>query len=498
MTTFQDLELAIRARVPLIALVTPEEVRAEEQLLLPLARKWRGGHLLCWSITRGFTAVGDADPSRAGQLLAPDPVSALEVIGNLEEPGLFVLLDFHHFLDRPEVVRRLRDLARVLGPSGRHVILLGCRVRIPEDLEKEVLVIDYPPPGLEELSELLASLEAELGEDARSGLSPAGRERLLQAALGLTLTEAETVLARALVRDGRLTDAGIDLVLAEKRQIVRRSGVLEFVESEDDLAAVGGLASLKTWLIRRREAFGDRARDYGLPIPKGILLIGVQGCGKSLTARTVSRTWGMPLLRLDVGRLFGRYVGDSEAAVRRAIHTAEAVAPAVLWIDELEKGFAGATAQANDTGVSARVLGTFLTWMQEKNCPVFVIATANQVHNLPGELLRKGRFDELFFVDIPDAAERAEILAVQLRRRGRDPAGFDLEGLAAISEGFTGAEIEQVIAEGLFTAFADGRRLLAHQDLVQALQQVVPLTSTMREAVDELRQWAHRRTRSAS
>ena len=258
--------------------------------------------------------------------------------------------------------------------------------------------MDYPPPALDELSELLDSLLASLGDEAarRDAPFPEGRERFLKAALGLTLTEAEAVLAKVLVRDGALTDAGVNLILAEKKQIVRRSGLLEYYDAEDDLDAVGGLHALKEWLRRRRQAFTEDARRYGLALPQGVLLLGVQGCGKSLVARAISREWQMPLLRLDVGRIFGRYIGESEAAIRTAIRTAEAVAPSILWIDEIEKGFAGATVEAHDTGVSARVLGTFLTWMQEKGKPVFVVATANQVRNLPPELLRKGRFDELF------------------------------------------------------------------------------------------------------
>jgi AAA+ superfamily predicted ATPase len=496
-TTYQELELAIRARVPLIALVTPEELRAEERLLRPLAQEWREGRLFAWTTTSGYRHLGGVS-DETENIPAPDPMTALEVVAAYDEPALFVLKDFHHYLDNAALQRKLRDLVLALPPTGKHVIFLGPRFRIPEDLEKEIQVIDYPPPGLDELSELIASLERDLGEEGVTDrLTAEGRERLLKAALGLTLGEAETVIAKALVRDGALTDDGVDLILAEKKQVVRRSGLLEFYESQEALEDVGGLETLKGWLRRRHAAFSEDAREYGLPVPKGILLLGVQGCGKSLVAKAISREWKMPLLRLDLGRVFGKYIGESEAAIRRVAQTAEAVAPAILWIDEIEKGFAGASSEAHDTGVSARVLGSFLTWMQEKRKPVFVFATANQIRNLPPELLRKGRFDELFFVDLPNAAERAEIFAVHLRKRRRSPDRFDLSGLASCTENYTGAEIEQVVNEGLYRAYADGRRELEQPDLEAAAAEVIPIAVTMKEAIAAMRHWAATRARKA-
>ena len=290
----------------------------------------------------------------------------------------------------------------------------------------------------------------------------------------------------------------MELVLGEKKQIIRRNGILEFYEAQEDLADVGGLDALKAWLRRRREAFTEDARAYGLPVPRGILLLGVQGCGKSLVAKAISREWGMPLLRLDVGRVFGKYIGESEAAIRRVVQTAEAAAPAILWIDEIEKGFAGTASDAHDTGVGARVLGTFLTWLQEKTQPVFVFATANQIRSLPPELLRKGRFDELFFVDLPGKTERAEIFAVHLRKCGRDPAGFDLPALAARAEGYTGAEIEQIVHEALYAGYAAGRRPVTQEDLLHAAGEVVPIAVTMKEAIGAMRHWATSRARLAA
>jgi len=491
-TTYAELELALRARVPLVALVTPEEARAEERLLLPLAREWREGRLFAWTTTRGYSLVRGGGGGEPLALPAPDPLSALDVVAAYQEPAVFLLKDFHHYLDNAALLRKLRDLALTLGPTGKHVVFLGPRFRVPEDLEKEVQVVDYPPPDLAELGELLASVPE------AAALSPAGREALLKALLGLTLGDAEAILAKALVRDGAVTDAAVDLVLGEKRQIVRRSGLLEFYEAEEHLGDVGGLAALKAWLRRRHDAFSEEAREFGLPVPRGILLLGVQGCGKSLVAKAISREWRMPLLRLDVGRVFGKYIGESEAAIRRVVQTAEAVAPAILWIDEIEKGFAGAAAESHDTGVSARVLGTFLTWLQEKRKPVFVFATANQIRNLPPELLRKGRFDELFFVDLPTPEERAEIFRVHLARRRRDPEAFDLAALAERTDGFTGAEIEQVVCEALYSAFAADRRPLGQDDLTHAAAEIVPISVTMKEAIGAMRHWAASRARGAS
>jgi len=492
---YEAFELAVRARVPLIALITPEERRAEERVILPVAAAWREGRAFGWSITHGYTSLGGGEED--GDLSAPDPLAALEVIARYPEPALFVLHDFHRHLDSTPVVRRLRELAMELPPTGKNVVLISPLLRPPEELEKEITFIDLPPPDLSELGELLDGIGASLGEQVID-LTPAGRERLLRAALGLTAAEAESVFARALVNDGRLTDDDLSLVLEEKKQAVRRSGILEFYEAEEGLEQVGGLEVLKAWLMKRYQGFTEDARAYGLPEPRGVLLLGVQGCGKSLVAKAVSQAWRMPLLRLDVGRVFGKYIGESEAGIRNAIRTAEAVAPAILWIDEIEKGFAGSMAEGHDTGVSARVLGTFLTWLQEKKKPVFVLATANSIRNLPPELLRKGRFDELFFIDLPTAAEREAIFRVHLTRRRRDPAAFDLAGLAAAADGYTGAEIEQAINEALHDAYADGRREPNTADIFAALKEIVPIAVTMRESIQAMRRWAESRARRAS
>jgi SpoVK/Ycf46/Vps4 family AAA+-type ATPase len=290
----------------------------------------------------------------------------------------------------------------------------------------------------------------------------------------------------------------VPLVLEEKRQVIRKSGLLEYFAADARLADVGGLASLKTWLSRRRNAFGEAARTFGLPEPKGLLLLGVQGCGKSLTAKAVAASWELPLLRLDMGRIFSGLVGSSEENLRRAIRVAESVAPVVLWVDEIEKGLSGMGGSGTaDAGVSARVFGALLTWLQEKTAPVFVVATANRIEALPPELLRKGRFDEIFFIDLPEAAERAEILGIHLAKRRRDPAAFQLPALAERTGGFSGAELEGLVLAALYDAFAEGTEL-AQRHLEAALGETLPLSVTMREEIARVRDWARTRTRPAS
>ena len=297
---------------------------------------------------------------------------------------------------------------------------------------------------------------------------------------------------------GVLSSSAVETVTAEKKQIIRKSGLLEYYDNTELIEHVGGLTTLKGWLRKRVRAFTDEARAFGLPAPKGILLVGVQGCGKSLIARSVAGMWRLPLLRLDAGRLFSSLVGSSEDNLRHAIRTAESVAPAVLWVDEIEKGFAGVgSSNISDAGTAARVFGSFVTWLQEKQKPVFVVATANHIGTLPPELVRKGRFDEIFFVDLPSAVERAEIWRIHLARRNRDPDQFDLTTLAMASEGLSGAEIEQAVIAGLYEAFDAGRPLVLG-DLLDVLNETVPLSAMMREELDGLRNWAKRRARPAS
>ncbi len=495
----QDLDTLIRARYPLVYLVTSEEQRLEATLT-ELARG-HGKALLAWSVTRGFRRLdGQKAIPEDGREPIRDPCAALARIEKLSEPSLVVLEDFHPFLSDPAVVRAVRELAHALKATYTTVILLSPVLVIPPEIEKEVSVLDVPLPTYRDLLDLLKEIAEVVRRNnrARIELNRDEADELVRAALGLTLAEAEGAFAKAIATDGRLSRDDIALVLEEKRQVIRKSGLLEYFSADQSLSTVGGLEHLKTWLARRGAAFSEAARRFGLPEPKGLLLLGVQGCGKSLTAKAVAGQWRLPLLRLDMGRIFSGLIGSSEENLRRAIRVAESVAPVVLWIDEIEKALSGSQSSGvSDGGVSARVFGALLTWLQEKTAPVFVVATANRIDMLPPELLRKGRFDEIFFIDLPSAAERREILDIHVRKRRRDPAQFDLEALASSTEGFSGAELEAALVSGLYDAFGEGCDL-AQRHLVQAVAESLPLSVTMREEIGRLREWASTRTRPAS
>ncbi|MDP7421414.1 MAG: AAA family ATPase, partial [bacterium] len=368
------------------------------------------------------------------------------------------------------------------------------------ELQKSVTVLDFPLPDVSELNDVLQNMIRELqaGSEVKINLKPGEKEMILKAALGLTLSEAENVLAKTVIQTKELSADSISVILSEKEQIVKKSGVLEYYAAEDQMNDIGGLENLKAWLRKRALAFTDEARDFGLPSPRGALLIGVQGCGKSLCAKAVSQLWKMPLLRFDVGRVFSSLVGSSESNIRQAITIAESVAPSILWVDEIEKAFSGIQSSGfSDAGTTARVLGTFITWLQEKKSPVFVIATANRIDLLPPELLRKGRLDEIFFVDLPGARERKEIFEIHLRKRKKISAIFDFQALAVATDGFSGSEIEQVVISAMFDAFEAGTELTTAL-LIKNARDTVPLSVTMSSQIDALRKWAGSRARPAS
>lgn len=487
----------IRARYPLVYLVSWEEQRVES-ILAELART-HAKSLYEWSVTRGLRKVSGGREVQFDEDTT-HPHKALAGVAKLSEPALVVLKDFHPFLGDATVIRAMRELAQLLKSTYTTVILLSPTLVLPLELEKEITVIDVPLPTFDELVQLLRGIVEVIRKNklAKVDLSREHAEALLKAAMGLTLSEAENAFAKAIAQNGRLDAADIQLVRDEKRQVIRKSGLLEFYPADQKLDGVGGLENLKTWLSRRAAAFGEQARSFGLPEPKGLLLLGVQGCGKSLTAKAIASHWSLPLLRLDMGRIFSGLVGSSEENLRKAIRVAESVAPTVLWIDEVEKGLSGmSSGHVADSGVSARVFGSLLTWLQEKTSAVFVVATANRIDALPPELLRKGRFDEIFFIDLPAAPEREEIFRIHLARRKRDPATFDLAELALASQSFSGAEIEQAIVSGLYDAFAEGSELL-QRHVLAAIRETVPLATTMGAEVNQLREWARTRTRMAS
>jgi adenylate kinase family enzyme len=497
----EDLETLIRARYPILYIISSEEMRVQN-VIVEIARK-RQKKVFEWSCSTGIVPAGTSIQSQKNRNAATkDPLAALDQVIEQVEPALYIFKDFHPFLTRNNfaVVRKLKEIALHLKNSFKTILLVSPVMEIPTELEKEITVLNYPLPSREDLSELLDKIIEDVKQfkQVKIDLDEAGRERLLQAALGLTLGEAENVIAKIIVKDERLSGDDVNEVFAEKQQIIRKSGLLEYYTTEDSFANIGGLAILKDWLDKRAAAFTKEARAFGLPAPRGILMLGVQGCGKSLCAKAVSNQWRLPLLRFDMGRMFGSLVGSSEENVRRAIAVAESVAPAILWVDEIDKAFAGSQGSgATDGGTTARVFGTFLTWLSEKTAPVFVVATANDISHLPPELLRKGRLDEIFFVDLPGSAERREIFRIHLNRRGRAADNFDTAALAEASPDCSGAEIEEAINSALYDAFY-AREEITTESILATLSQTVPLARTMDEQIDRLRNWAEGRARNAS
>jgi hypothetical protein len=490
-----ELLLHLRARATLIVLVTVEEQRALAVLDQVRADLDPDADLVVWDPAGRMRSLDGRKLPEASTV-----ESALDRIGeqathHARRPDVYAVCDLHESWDRvPGVRRKLRSLAHRLSMTRSTLVAISPTPEVPHELADEAVVVHLPLPDLAAMRVLLDHLVS-VTPGVRVALDDAGRERMARAALGLTASQAQRAFARAMVRDQVLDEADITAVLAEKRAVVRATPGLEFVDSRDGDVEVGGLEHLKEWLALRRDAFGPQAAAFGLPTPKGLALVGIPGSGKSMTARMVGRMWRLPVLRLDMGSLFDSKLGETEYRTRRALRVAEAVAPSVVWIDEVEKVLAHGD---QDGGTSLRVLGTVLTWMQERPAPVFVVATANDVSRVPPELLRRGRFDEVFFLDLPTEAERAEILRVQLRRRGRDPHAFDLALLARLSAGHVGAELEQAVTDALFRAFGHGRELTT-ADLAAAIEETIPLSQSSRERVAALRAWqAQGRARPAS
>ncbi len=489
----EELDILIQAQYPLIYLVTSEEERAEQTVatIAQLSRPQRRIYL--WTVTHGIVEYGQ--PRNVTQHNTVSPEAAIEWIIRQKEPSIFVLKDLHPFIDAPATTRSLRDAIAGFKGLQKTIILMSPVQQVPIELEKEVVVLDYPMPDMGELNLVLSR---HIDQNRGRRLTTEAREKLLRAALGLTKDEAEKVYRKAQVTTGRLTETEVDIVLSEKKQLIRRNGILEYIEEDETIDAIGGLEELKKWLTQRSNAFTEKAREYGLPQPKGMLILGVPGCGKSLIAKTTSRLWGLPLLRLDMGRVYdGSMVGRSEANLRNALKTAESISPVILFIDELDKSFAGSGSGDSDGGTSNRIFGSFLTWMQEKKSPVFVMATANRVERLPGEFLRKGRFDEIFFVDLPTPEERRAIFQIHLTKRRSEITRFDLEQLAKVSDGFSGAEIEEAIVAAMYEAFAQEREF-TQLDIIAAIKSTLPLSRTMTEQVTALRDWARQRARPAA
>jgi AAA+ superfamily predicted ATPase len=482
----EELDLLLRARFTLMIVTTSEEDRALRLIAEQAERAQRP--VLIWDIASGFVApAGGAVPTAA------DPLAALDSVKTLDGNHIIVLKDFHDFWKDARTKRRLRNLAEELKFTRKSLIITTPMVDVPGELSDDAVRITLDGPNLVELDEILTGLEETQG--LRNELTVDGRARMIQAAVGLSANEALRCFSKVIVRDGVLNDEDVDDVTSEKQAIIRGSGALEFYPANTSTADVGGLETLKEWIRLRERAFGQEAHDYGLPAPKGIALIGIPGTGKSLTAKAIGGMWRLPLIRLDIGAVFGSLVGESEERIRKALRLTEQIAPCVLWIDELEKALASG---GGDGGTSQRVIGTLLTWMQDKKEPVFVVATANDISALPPEMLRRGRFDEVFFLDLPTYDERIEIIRVHLKKRKRDPDNFDLPTLATASALYVGAEIEQALIDAMYAAFNDGREVTS-EDFARALERLVPLSRSQKEQIVELRKWLEEgRAQSAS
>ncbi|MEQ9618523.1 MAG: AAA family ATPase [Deltaproteobacteria bacterium] len=491
----RELELLIRSHYSLIFIDTAEEDRARTVLTL-LAGRMKIPYFY-WTRTKGLKRVdieskgpvyGSTD---IGQALSHIESSKFQALYHFKEPG--------DILEDRDLTEMLKDAAAPYSKNYGAIILTGNDIRVPDTLKPQSAYFKMPEPDREEYRELLGrvvrDIYSRMTVDVK--LSDEDTERLLNGIKGLTLTEAEKIITKVVVEDGALSSEDIRRVIDAKSDIVEKEGVLEYYPAEESMDEIADLKTLKTWLSKRKEIIlhPDKAAEFGLSFPKGILLLGVPGCGKSLSARAVAMEWGLPLMKLDPSNLYNKYIGESEKNFKRAMKTAEKMSPVVLWIDEIEKAFSTG-GESEDGGVSRRVFGTFLSWLQDRKGDVFVVATANDVRKLPPELLRKGRFDEIFFVDLPDSEARQSIFRIHLAKRGKNPDDFDLTLLARKTGGFSGSEIGQAIVSGLYTAFS-GKKELSTEILLDEVALTCPLSQTMSEQIVRLRQWASERTVSA-
>jgi SpoVK/Ycf46/Vps4 family AAA+-type ATPase len=476
-----EFELLLRARYPLIYIPTLEEERVEASIA-QAANRLGNRFVYIWDFVDGY----QGNPNDIG-FGRRNPLQALEFVEKLAESaaGIFILRDFHRFLEDISVSRKLRNLARSLKSQPKNIVILSPQVSVPADLTEVLTVLEFPLPTAPEIKVEIGRL---LGATGQS-LSDKVLDELVRSCQGLSLERIRRVLTRAIASHGEIQPEDVELVLEEKRQSIRQTQILDFYPTTEKISDIGGLDNLKDWLLRRGGAFTERARQYGLPHPRGLLLVGIQGTGKSLTAKAIAHHWHLPLLRLDVGRLFGGLVGESESRTRQMIQLAEALAPCILWIDEIDKAFSGIDSKG-DAGTTSRVFGTFINWLAEKKSPVFVVATANNIQALPPEMLRKGRFDEIFFVGLPSQEERRAIFELHLSRlRPHNLKSYDLDRLAYETPDFSGAEIEQTLIEAMHIGFSQNRDF-STDDVLEAASQIIPLARTAQEQIQFLQDWA--------
>nr|YP_010925716.1 hypothetical protein RMC01_pgp209 [Neoporphyra seriata]WKD83948.1 hypothetical protein [Neoporphyra seriata] len=486
----QDLRLRLKSRYPIIVINTREEDRLEYIIKNKLHCS-NNQQVYCWDFVDGYTS----NPNDNGYAKR-NPLLALEFIENLDNKSLnlFVLKDFDSFLNEIALTRKLRNLAKVIKAQSKHIIIISCKVNIPFALKDIVTIIDLPLPSLLEIKKEITRLSKAVNLDLDSELV----NNMTKSCQGLSIDRIRKVITKIIAQYSQLDSRSLPIIIEEKRQIINQTRLLEFYPYNKVNRDIGGLDVLKGWLQKRSRSFSKESFNYGIPSPKGLLLVGIQGTGKSLTAKAIANNWTLPLLRLDIGKLFGGLVGESESKMREMINIAEGLSPCILWIDEIDKSFSGLYNQG-DSGTSARVFGTFITWLSEKKAPVFVVATANKIQSLPSEMLRKGRFDEIFFLDLPNRQERESILKIHLSKvRPKSWQEYDIKQLSFLCNKFSGAEIEQAIIESMHTAFSEQREFNT-EDIKIAIKQFVPLAFTDKEQVENLQAWAENgRARNAS
>jgi len=478
-----DLKTLIRSFHAIIVVETVEEQRLKAQLRALTAEL--GVDLFTWTITGGLRRW----PATKGVHGSTDPAHLLKHMEHLTATGVFLLKDFHAHLSAPVVVRKLREVAQFFAKRGSTIVLSGDSVKLPKEVQHLATYYELALPGVTELREEVENVVRSLDKKhkIRVSIRRADFDELMRALSGMTLSQARQTIAYCVLEDGVLSADDVRVVIERKARTIRDGGLLEYYPAEANVFQLGGFEKLKAWLERAKVGFSEEARELNLAPPRGILLVGIQGCGKSLAAKVTARQWNLPLLKLDAGRLFDKYIGESEKNFRRAISLAETIAPVVLWIDEIEKGMAPTSSGEADGGLSRRLFGAFLTWLQEKKQEVFVVATANDLSVLPPELLRKGRFDEIFFVDLPDPCERKTIFKIHLGLRRQDPTALDLDRLVKATDGFSGAEIEQVVIAGLYRAL-HVKRQLDTDLLLQEIGETIPLSVSRREDLERLRE----------
>ena len=485
-----ELALFLKARYPIIYINTVEEDRVE-YVIRKNIRTNLNRSIYSWDFVDGYTN----NPNNEG-FAKRNPLQALELIERLnsETPGMFLLKDFNRFLNDLSISRKLRNISRILKLQPKTIIIIGSDLTIPKELQDLITVVQFELPLEREIIQELDRLVTSLNIKIDSQLF----ENLTRACQGLSLERIRRVLSKIIATYKTIDDNSIAVLLSEKKQIISQTEILEYISVEESIVNLGGLENLKDWLTKRKKAFGAKAANYGLPTPRGLLLVGIQGTGKSLTAKAIANDWQLPLLKLDVGKLFGGIVGESESSLRQMINVAEAISPCILWIDEIDKAFSSSESKG-DSGTSNRVLGTFISWLSEKKRPVFVIATANNIELLPLEIIRKGRFDEIFFLDLPKEDEREEIFKIHLKEfRPNAWEFFNYKKLAQVSESFSGAEIRQSIIEGMYHAFYEKREFTTN-DICEAAAELIPLANLESNQMIQLQNWASSgRIRSAS